>query len=134
MTVLTDKELFDIAKSATDSAYAPYSGFRVGAALLCKNGNIYKGANIENASFSATVCAERTALFNAVVSGEKDFAAVAVAAIDKDSVCVSSPPCGVCRQVLSEFCEKDFKIVFGTDDSIFSVTLEDLLPHTFLLK
>lgn len=131
---MTDKELFNIAKEATALSYSPYSSFSVGAALLCKNGNIYKGTNIENASFSATVCAERTALFNAILAGEREFVAIAVAAKKADSDFTATPPCGICRQTLSEFCSKDFKVIFGTDDNIISATLEELLPHTFLLK
>lgn len=131
---MTDTELFGIAKEAAALAHAPYSGFKVGAALLCGNGKVYKGANIENASFSATVCAERTALFNAVISGETDFAAIAVAAVNSESSLTSSPPCGICRQALSEFCKKDFRIIFGTDNSLSSVTLDELLPHSFSLK
>ena len=131
---MTDKELFNIAKEATALSYSPYSSFSVGAALLCKSGKVYKGANIENSSFSATVCAERTALFSAVLAGEKEFVAIAVAAKKADSDFVNASPCGACRQVLSEFCSKDFKVIFGTDDNITVTTLHELLPHTFLLK
>ncbi len=130
---MTDKALFEIAKKATTLSYSPYSGFRVGAALLCKNGNIYKGANIENASFSATVCAERSALFSAVIAGERDFVAIAVASVNSDGKVTASPPCGICRQALSEFCKKDFKVIFGTDDTLSVVTLDNLLPCSFSL-
>lgn len=131
---MTEKALFDIAKEATALSYSPYSSFSVGAALLCKNGKIYKGANIENASFSATVCAERTALFTALLNGEKEFSAIAVAAKNTDGILTSASPCGICRQTLSEFCHSDFRIIFGTDDNLICTTLKELLPHSFFLK
>lgn len=131
---MTDKTLFDIAKEATALSYSPYSSFCVGAALLCKNGNVYKGTNIENASFSATVCAERTALFSALLNGEKDFVAIAVAAKNSDGIFTSAPPCGVCRQVLAEFCREDFKIIFGTDDNLVHASLKELLPCSFSVE
>ncbi len=131
---MTDKALFEIAKEATALSYSPYSGFKVGAALLCKNEKVYKGANIENASFSATVCAERSALFSAILSGEKIFTAIAVAGVNSDGTLTSASPCGICRQALSEFCGKDFKVIFGTDDSLSTVTLGELLPYSFSLK
>ncbi len=131
--VMTDKELFDIAKEAVALSRAPYSGFNVGAALLCKNGKVYKGANIENAAYSATVCAERTAVFRAVLDGETEFVSIAVAAKNQNGEYVSAPPCGTCRQVLSEFCKSDFKVIFGTDDNLNCITLNDILPYSFLL-
>lgn len=96
------KELLKKADEAKKSAYAPYSNFRVGAALLSKSGKVYVGANIENASYSVTCCAERVALFSAVMSGEKDFEAIAVTS-DSDMI---TTPCGVCRQALFEFSPK----------------------------
>lgn len=123
------KDLIDKAIKAREGAYAPYSKFKVGAALITKGGNIYLGANIENASYSLTNCAERTAMFNAVFNGEREFEAIAiVGGDDKLKLC---PPCGACRQVMSEFCKGDFKIILfdGKEEKIY--TLDELLPLRF---
>ena len=122
-------ELIVLAEKARNLAYAPYSGFKVGAALLCENGKVYTGCNIENASFSPTVCAERVAFFKAIAEGERDFVAIAIAGGKQDEQLVFCPPCGVCRQVMAEFCDKDFLIV-GKDEKY---TLEQLLPMGFKL-
>ena len=107
---MTPEELIALAKEAMTRAYAPYSGFKVGAALLCQDGTVYQGCNIENAAFSPTVCAERTAIFKAVSEGKREFAAIAVCG-GKDGVITGLfPPCGVCRQVMAEFCPADFPI------------------------
>lgn len=118
-------DLIKKAREARERSYAPYSHFRVGAALLCTDGSLYTGCNIENASFTATVCAERTALFKAVSEGKRSFAAMAIAGDSPDCF-----PCGVCRQALSEFCEDDFEIILedGSD-----YTLSELLPRSFKL-
>ena len=122
------------ANDARAKSYCPYSGFAVGAALLCSDGTIYTGANIENASYTPTICAERVAFFHAVHEGRRDFTAIAIvggkSGCDVDSLCT---PCGVCRQVMSEFCKGDFKIILsdGKTDSVF--TLDDMLPHRFSL-
>ena len=133
---MDNQELIRIALCARDSAYAPYSAFSVGAALLCKSGKVYTGCNIESRSFSPTCCAERTAFFKAVSEGEREFVAIAVVGGRKDSadfgICT---PCGVCRQVMSEFCQKDFTIILS--DSRFNfktMTLEELLPFGFELN
>lgn len=112
-------------------SYSPYSNFCVGAALLCKNGNIYTGCNVENASYSATCCAERNAIFKAVSSGENQFCAIAIVGGKMGEIKDFCSPCGVCRQVLSEFCDKDFKIILfnGKNEKVF--TLEELLPLRF---
>ncbi len=125
------KELIDQAIKARENAYAPYSKYKVGAALLTKSGKIYLGANIENASYSLTNCAERTAIFKAVSEGEKEFEAIAIVG-GKDEPSFS-PPCGTCRQVMSEFCKGDFKIVLfdGKDEKIY--TLDEILPLRFEL-
>ena len=126
------EELLALAKQAMLGAYAPYSSFYVGAALLTETGKVYTGCNIENASFSPTVCAERTAFFKALYDGHRDFRAIAVCG-GKDGVITGPfPPCGVCRQVMREFCGDDFVIhmVTGTD-SFESCTMADLLPHSF---
>ncbi len=115
-----------------DFSYSPYSSCRVGAALLCASGKIYTGCNIENAAFSPTVCAERTAFFKAISEGERNFAAIAVAG-GKDGVIDGSfVPCGVCRQVMAEFCEPDFRIlVVRADDEFNEFSLAQLLPEAF---
>jgi cytidine deaminase len=126
------------AVDAREFAYAPYSDFRVGAALLCKNGKVYTGCNIENASYSPTNCAERTAFFKAVSEGERDFRAIAIVGNMKDAVpdikeFVS--PCGVCRQVMAEFCNPgEFKIILANRPDNYRVyTLMELLPLGFSL-
>ena len=126
--ILTQK-----AKEAMQSAYAPYSRFKVGAALLCKDGSIYTGCNIENAAFGPTNCAERTAFFKAVSEGEKDFAAIAIVGGPKDNPPADyCYPCGVCRQVMAEFCTDDFVVIIGkTEDDYRVHSLSDVLPFTF---
>lgn len=125
------KELALAAVKARGAAYAPYSGFKVGAALLAADGRVFTGCNIENSAFSPTVCAERVALFKAVSEGVREFKAIAVAG-GKDGV-VTTAPCGVCRQALTEFCSADFKvlIVSAQDGKYKATTLGKLLPHAF---
>ena len=132
---MTPEKLVEMAVESMHHAYAPYSGYQVGAALLCKDGSVYCGCNIENASYSPTNCAERTAFFKAVYDGHRDFVAIAVCG-GKDGVITGAfPPCGVCRQVMREFCEDDFVIdMVGSDGSYESVTLAQLLPHSFSAK
>ena len=130
--MMTGKELCALAKSALINAYAPYSGFKVGAALLCADGAVYTGCNIENASFTPTVCAERTALFKAVSEGRRDFSALAVASGRADGCAASFPPCGVCRQALAEFCAPGMPVyVLQRDGEVREYTLETLLPYAF---
>lgn len=126
------EELVALAVEAMGHAYAPYSGYKVGAALLCADGKVYQGCNIENASFTPTICAERTAFFKAIYDGERDFTAIAVVG-GKDGVITGAfPPCGVCRQVMREFCEDDFLIYFGGPDGSWEAhTLADILPYSF---
>ncbi|MBQ2000472.1 MAG: cytidine deaminase [Clostridia bacterium] len=132
---MTDKELCRLAVEAREKAYAPYSGYRVGAALLAKSGEVYLGSNIENAAYTPTVCAERTAFFKAVSEGETEFFAIAVAGGNGDKVGGAFPPCGVCRQVMAEFCDGDFKILTVTGDGMFEeYTLTELLPLAFSPK
>ena len=132
---MTDKELCRLAIEAREKAYAPYSGYRVGAALLAKSGKVYLGSNIENAAYTPTVCAERTAFFKAVSEGETEFFAIAVAGGNGDKVGGAFPPCGVCRQVMAEFCDGDFKILTVTGDGMFEeYTLTELLPLAFSPK
>ena len=126
------KNLFLLAKDAMTNSYAPYSEYNVGAALLCKNGNIYKGCNIENASYSLTNCAERTALFNAISNGEKNFQAICIVGGKKGVITDYAMPCGACRQVLAELCDADFKIFVGINENeIREFKLGELLPYSF---
>ncbi len=129
---MTDKELYGLAKAAMKNSYSPYSNCKVGAALLCKNGKVFTGTNIENAAFGPTVCAERVAVFKAISEGEKEFSKIAVVGGKGGVINGIFAPCGVCRQVLREFCEDDFIILLGeTPDSFKTVTLKDLLPLSF---
>ena len=130
---MTPIELVNLAKEARAHAYVPYSGYAVGAALLCADGTVYQGCNIENASFSPTVCAERVAVFKAVYDGHRDFAAIAVVGGKAgEEITGLFPPCGVCRQVLREFCGLDFKLYLGKENNEFvETTLGDLLPMSF---
>lgn len=127
------EELVQLAKDAMDNAYAPYSGYRVGAALLAKSGKVYLGCNIENASFSPTICAERTAFAKAVSEGEREFVAIAVAGGKDGKAEGIFPPCGVCRQVMQEFCGCGFLVLMVKSDGWEEVTLGDLLPYGFQL-
>lgn len=128
---MTYEKLCELAKEAMLHSYSPYSGFKVGAALLCKDGTVYQGCNIENAAYGPTNCAERTAIFKAVYDGHRDFAAIAVCG-GKDGVITGAfPPCGVCRQVMREFCGDDFKILMVNPQGYEAVSLADLLPHSF---
>ena len=129
---MTGEQLFKIALEARTRAYAPYSHFYVGAALLCKDGSVYTGCNIENASYTPTCCAERVALFKAVSEGKTEFVAIAVAG-GKDGVLDVCYPCGVCRQAFSEFCSKELKIFLGDNNRVTEITLGELLPHAFEL-
>ena len=128
---MTPEKLCELAVEAMHHAYAPYSGFKVGAALLCKDGTVYQGCNIENASYSPTNCAERTAIFKAVYDGHRDFAAIAVCGGRDGAITGAFPPCGVCRQVMREFCADDFKILMMNPEGFEEVTLAQLLPHSF---
>lgn len=126
---MNEKELMERALRARENAYVQYSGFKVGAALLTKSGKVYSGCNVENASYGLTMCAERVAFYKAISEGESDFIAIAIAG--GDELC---PPCGACRQVMAEFCAPDFKVILWDGGSIKTVTLIELLPHTFALK
>ena len=128
---MTDYQLMLLAVAARKNSYSPYSGFRVGAALLGKSGKLYPGCNVENASYSATNCAERTAIFRAVSEGEKEFEAIAIVGGLGEELLDFCAPCGVCRQVLSEFCGPDFRVVLGTPNNHKSYKLEELLPYSF---
>ena len=129
---MTDKELMELAIKARENSYCKYSGFAVGAALLAKSGNVYLGCNVENVSFSPTCCAERAAFFSAIAAGEREFSAIAVCGGKQGEKRRSCMPCGVCRQVMSEFCEKDFPLLLeGENSDIIQITLGELLPFAF---
>lgn len=130
---MNDQELLEEAKKAREHSYSPYSEFQVGAALLTKSGKIYHGCNIENAAYTPSNCAERTAFFKAVYDGERKFAKIAIAGGKKgsnaDTPCT---PCGVCRQVMAEFCDGEFQIILADGKGgAQSFTLKELLPHGF---
>ena len=128
------KELIDAAFLARKSAYAPYSNFLVGAALLTKTGKIFTGCNIENSSYSLTICAERTAFFKAVSESQKDFVAIAIVG-GKDGEIDICPPCGACRQIMTEFCKDEFKIILAkSDDDWKEYSLNELFPLKFNLE
>lgn len=127
---MTDRELMLYAVKARKNAYIPYSGYAVGAALLTKSGKVFTGCNIENASFGATICAERTAFVKAISEGEEEFKKLAIVG-GKSELSDCCVPCGICRQVMTEFCDNEFVILLGTPDDITSYTLETLLPLSF---
>lgn len=132
---LTPSELVGYAIEAMDRSYSPYSGFRVGAALLTTSGKVYTGCNIESATHTPTVCAERTAFFKAISEGEHEFFAIAIVGGKNGVITGACPPCGVCRQVMAEFCDSSFRIYLGTDPHgryYDEYTLSELLPFSFV--
>ena len=130
---MTKEQLCELAKKAMLGAYAPYSGYWVGAALLCSDGTVYTGCNIENASYTPTVCAERTAFFKAVSDGKREFSAIAICGGKEGKISGFFPPCGVCRQVMREFCKDDFTVYLIGDGEVKTRTLAQLLPDSFSL-
>lgn len=134
MAEINYNELIEKALGMLKMAYVPYSHFHVGAALLCEDGTIFTGCNIENSAYGPSNCAERTAIFKAVSEGYKNFTAIAVVGGPEGVVSEYCTPCGVCRQVMREFCKKDFKIICAKSPSDYKeYTLEDLLPQSFSL-
>lgn len=132
---MTALKLWDLAEQARQQAYTPYSGFSVGAALLCADGRVFTGCNIENAAFSPTVCAERTAFFKAISEGERAFTAIAVSGGKQGEAGAVCPPCGVCRQVMLEFCDPEsFRVILGENGTVQEYTLSEMLPHSFKLN
>ena len=127
------EKLIDTAIEQLKFSYTPYSNFKVGAALLTKSGKIYTGCNIENASYTPTNCAERTAFFKAVSEGERKFRAICIIGGKDISETVCTPPCGVCRQVMAEFCDpKKFKVILASGREKYRILrLEELLPFGF---
>ena len=133
MKALTAEEkhmLLEKAREARSRSYSPYSHYAVGAALLTEDGKIYQGCNMENASYTPTICAERTAFFKAVYEGERKFRAIAILGSGE----TIAYPCGVCRQVMAEFCGPDFMIYMGRGDGYDAVRLDALLPYGFSAK
>lgn len=130
---INEKYLIEQAIEARSFAYTPYSHFQVGAALLTKQGKVYKGCNIENAAYTPSNCAERTAIFKAVSEGEREFAAIAiVGSMEGESNTMPTGPCGVCRQVMAEFCSLDMPVIIAKSPADYiTMTLGELLPLSF---
>jgi cytidine deaminase len=130
---MDDKALIREAIAVREYSYSPYSSFMVGAALLCKNGKVYRGCNIENAAYSPGICAERTAFSKAVSEGERDFEAIAITGWPRGGPAGYAYPCGVCRQVMMEFCDpRSFRILVASSEDTYTVhSLEELLPRGF---
>jgi len=123
------RELYKVAQKAMENAYAPFSKFKVGTALLVVTGEVFTGVNVENSSFGATICAEQTAFVKAISEGERAFEAIAICSSDG-----SAWPCGICRQVMMEFCDSEFLIVTGDDeDNLQWYKLSEMLPEGFKL-
>ena len=132
--MIDDKFLCEEAVRAAAAAYAPYSGYKVGAALLCSDGSVYTGCNIENASYSPPVCAERVAFFKAVSDGRTSFSAIAVAGGEGGSISGVFPPCGVCRQVMAEVIRRygrDFDVLMIGEEETVVIKASSLLPFSF---
>ena len=124
---MNPEKLIEAAFEALEHAHAPYSEYLVGAALLCADGTVFQGCNVENASYGLTNCAERTAVFSAIAAGQRDFAAMAIAASGE-----AAPfPCGACRQVMVEFFQQDFPVHIAKTDGYDTITLGELLPNHF---
>lgn len=123
-----EQTLLEKATEVLENAHVPYSNFRVGAALLDRDGNIYTGCNVENAAYGSTICAERTAIFKAVSEGEKEFSTIAIVLETDDGI---GAPCGACRQVMNEF-NAEMKVIMANTDGDYKIsTVEDLLPDSF---
>ena len=128
---MDNKALIQEAIEAKKNSYSPYSNFAVGAALLCKDGKIYRGCNIENSAYPTSMCAERVALFKAVSEGERDFIGIAIVSSSGEN----TPPCGACRQALSEFVKGDFKVILAKNqDEYKTYNFAELLPLSFKLE
>ena len=133
-SITFEKALVDRALEAREKAYSPYSDFCVGAALLCSDGEIFTGVNIENGSYGATICAERSAFCSAISAGKSKFSAIAIVGAERgrvpDKIC---PPCGICRQFMAEFCSADFSVLLYDGQAVIRKTLGELLPEAFKL-
>ena len=132
MASVNARALLAMANEARGASYSPYSGITVGAALLTADGKVYRGTNIENASYSPTICAERVAFFKAICEGERKFIAIAIAGGEAGEPAKADfPPCGVCRQVMGEFCSENFIVIWGNSENITQKTLGEILPFGF---
>ncbi len=129
--MMTNEKLIILAMQARENAYAPYSHFKVGAALLTEGGKVYTGCNIENASYGETICAERTAFLKAVSDGERQFSKIAVVGGRDGENTVISYPCGACRQVMAEFSGENFKVILKNGNEIKEFALNEILPFSF---
>ena len=128
------KQLVDMALEARENAYSPYSDFCVGAALLCSDGEIFVGANVENGSYGATICAERSAFCSAISVGKRDFCAVAIVGAKRgEEISDFCPPCGICRQFMSELCSAELPVLLYDGQAVKETTLGALLPEAFKL-
>jgi cytidine deaminase len=129
---MTKTDLCKMAIEAMNNSYSPYSSYKVGAALLCDDGSVYTGCNIENASFTPTICAERLAIFKAISDRKYNFSMIAVAGGKDGEINGIFPPCGVCRQVIAEFCKPDFEILLVKSENEFdTIKFKELLPYSF---
>lgn len=126
--------LVDVAKKARENSYSPYSNFKVGTALLTKSGKVYTGCNVENSNFVSGCCAEKTAFVKAISEGEREFDSIVIVGDNDDIVDDPCLPCGACRQFMSEFCNKDFKIYTTDGKNIKCYTLNELLPNSFKME
>ena len=131
---MTENELLTLAKGAREKSYSPYSGFAVGAALLAADGRVFLGTNLENSSYSLTLCAERAAFAAAITAGAREFSMLAVVGGKVGEDCAFCPPCGACLQVISELCPPDFPIILEREGKPIVLHLSELLPITFDLK
>lgn len=130
----TNQQLIDLAVEARENAYVPYSGFKVGACLLAKSGKVYLGCNIENSAYGPTNCAERTAFFKAISEGEREFEKIAIVGGKQEDLSDLVAPCGVCRQVMAEFCDENFIVLLGNPKNIREFKLNQILPLAFTPK
>lgn len=130
----TNQQLIDLAVKARENAYVPYSGFKVGACLLAKSGKVYLGCNIENSAYGPTNCAERTAFFKAISEGEREFEKIAIVGGKQENLSDLVAPCGVCRQVMAEFCDENFIVLLGNPKNIREFKLNQILPLAFTPK
>ena len=132
--MFNERNLLSLAQTAADESYSPYSGFKVGAALLCADGSVYLGTNIENSSYSATLCAERVAFSKAIIEGKREFLAIAVVGGLDDLTLKQCYPCGVCLQFMSEFVGDGFEVLLTENNIVYRYLLNELLPKGFELK
>lgn len=131
---MNEEELAICAQQAMQKAYAPYSHFFVGAALLTASGRVYTGANIENASYGASICAERSAFAKAVSDGEREFVGIAICGGSQGKITKACLPCGICRQVMSEFCDSHFEVILVEEKGLKIYSLGELFPEAFALE